>query len=156
MPEKPLPFFAPDGFVQGWINYADRYSVFEQDYRIVIQVKFASLQASAAILDTGAPWCILGPEDADDLDFDYRVDYVQRTRMVIRGMSYNGWLCRIPVTITANEGEGITVDATTFIPGISSGITWSNPNFVGLKGFLDRIRFAIDPGVNRFYFGAIR
>lgn len=32
---------------------------------------------------------------------------------------------------------------------------WTGPNFIGYEGLLQRIRFAIDPEANLFYFGRI-
>ena len=40
-----------------------------------------------------------------------------------------------------------------FIPILEPGDVWSHPNFLGLDGFLNHIRFAIDAQENAFYFG---
>jgi hypothetical protein len=40
-------------------------------------------------------------------------------------------------------------------PDSKPGLLWDLPNFLGLSGFLERIRFAVDPGSNLFYFGAL-
>ena len=48
----------------------------------------------------------------------------------------------------ADEGESCEVDATLFVSR-----DWVYGNFVGYSGFLERIRFAVDPGANDFYFG---
>jgi len=32
---------------------------------------------------------------------------------------------------------------------------WPGPNFIGYEGLLQRIRFAVDPETNLFYFGQI-
>jgi len=45
------------------------------------------------------------------------------------------------------------VQATFFIPALLPGESWNFPNFLGLDGFLNRIRFAVDPAENIFYFG---
>lgn len=52
-----------------------------------------------------------------------------------------------------HSGLDLEVDATAFVPTLPSGERWPDPNFLGLSGFLERIRFAIDPAENAFYFG---
>lgn len=147
-----MPFWGADGFVQGWLPYLDNYPG-SDDHRIVIQVRFGNLPITFAIFDTGTPWCILHPQIADDLDFDYKSNYEEKRQLLIRGVVYNGWLCRIPVTLQAQEGNGFQLETTTFVPDISDGVSWNNPNFIGLR-FIESIRFAIDPTNNRFYFGS--
>ncbi len=144
-----------NGFTQGWLNYIDYYPGFTRDARIVFQVKFGNLEPTYVIADTGSAWCILSPEDANDLDFDYRTLYEERISMLIRGVRYDGWLCRIPIELEAKEGKGLTVESTTFIPDVSDNLLWNVPNFVGLAGFLDRMHYAVSSTLNRFYFGAV-
>jgi hypothetical protein len=38
---------------------------------------------------------------------------------------------------------------------LRSSPDWRGPNFLGYQGLLQRIRFAVDPEVNLFYFGRI-
>jgi len=61
-----------------------------------------------------------------------------------------GTLHRGPIRLHADEGEPLDVDATVFISP-----DWQGPNFLGYEGFLQRIRFAVDPETNLFYFGRI-
>lgn len=58
------------------------------------------------------------------------------------------------IGLEAEKGESLTVDATVFVPKLEDQ-EWRHPNFIGLSGFLERIRFAIDPDNNYFYFGAL-
>jgi hypothetical protein len=44
-------------------------------------------------------------------------------------------------------------DKILFVPEMEPDEVWSYPNFLGLSGFLDRIRFAVDASDNAFYFG---
>jgi hypothetical protein len=53
------------------------------------------------------------------------------------------------------EGDDLEIPATVFVPTIPPGETWLHPNFLGLTGLLDRIRFAVDPAENTFYFGPL-
>ena len=45
------------------------------------------------------------------------------------------------------------IEATFFIPKLAPGEVWPWPNFLGLEGFLSRLRFAVDAAENVFYFG---
>lgn len=64
---------------------------------------------------------------------------------VVRGALYRG-----VVTIPADEGDSLDVEATVFVSP-----DWQGPSFVGYQGLLQRIRFAVDPEMNLFYFGRI-
>ncbi len=59
----------------------------------------------------------------------------------------------VPVHIEAIEGESLDVETVAFIPNLPPGEVWPYPDFLGLDGFLNRIRFAVDPEHNLFYFG---
>jgi hypothetical protein len=61
-----------------------------------------------------------------------------------------GTLFRGLIALLADGGEPLEVDATIFISP-----DWTGPNFIGYQGLLQRIRFAIDPETNLFYFGQI-
>jgi hypothetical protein len=52
--------------------------------------------------------------------------------------------------LLADTGEPLDVPATVFVTP-----DWPGPNFLGYQGLLQRIRFAVDPESNRFYFGPI-
>ncbi|HAX76687.1 MAG TPA: hypothetical protein DCY88_12800 [Cyanobacteria bacterium UBA11372] len=48
----------------------------------------------------------------------------------------------------------VDVQATVFVPDREE--LWGNfPYFIGLGGFLERIRFAFDPASDTFYFGSL-
>ena len=55
--------------------------------------------------------------------------------------------------LEASLGEDLDVDATVFVPRLEPGDIWNYPNFIGWDGFLNRIKFAIDPTESAFYFG---
>jgi hypothetical protein len=51
----------------------------------------------------------------------------------------------------ADEGVGLDVDATVFVPDDA----WpSGRNFIGYSGFLEKIRIGLDPQQNDVYFGS--
>lgn len=143
MPELPLK---PDGFAFGYIPYSERWGM-DTTFRIVVAVTLVNVITSA-IVDTGAPWCIFGPEEFRDLRDQYAPIATQT--LALRTVSVSGALYRVPMRLEAEAGSGITVDATVFVPDVEE---WTLPNFIGLDGFLSRIRFAVDPEMSRFYFG---
>jgi hypothetical protein len=140
----------PKDFARGVVGYSDNDPT--QTYsRIVIPVRFDGLLV-AAMVDTGAPYCILDPEAAAALSVD-ESSIIAYDRLTIRGHVFNGGICRLPITLMADRGDGLTIDATVFIPSLEPGQLWTAPNFLGLGGFLERLRFAVDPFQNLFYFG---
>jgi hypothetical protein len=56
--------------------------------------------------------------------------------------------------LAADEGDSIDVEITAFVP-VSEEWPANLPSFVGLTGCMDRMRIAIDPGTELFYFGAL-
>lgn len=102
-----------------------------------------------ALVDTAAPWCILesrlvqaAREQLEELPRDVALS----TRLGrFHGRLYLGALKLLP-----DDGEELLVTTTFFLSQ-----DWPGGNFVGYLGFLDRIRFAVDPQANRFYFGSL-
>ena len=83
-----------------------------------------------------------------------QLGYIPSARLSIRGISYIGKLVRVKIGLRAERGgDDLDVDATVFVPKLRPGVVWPHPNFIGLDGFLNRIRFAVDPSENTFYFG---
>ncbi|HSF39002.1 MAG TPA: hypothetical protein VLT87_04355 [Thermoanaerobaculia bacterium] len=102
-----------------------------------------------AVVDTAAPWCIFKPTIGDFLrerlsPVDKNVDLSTRLGVI------PGDLYRLPITLPAEEGENLEVEATIFLSP-----KWRGENFVGYHGLLQRIRFAVDPQSNLFYFGEL-
>ena len=100
-----------------------------------------------AVVDTGAPWCIFEPFVAkilvrNSLLVQPRVALSTRMGMI------HGALYRETIRISADEGQPLDVEATIFVSP-----DWPGPNFIGYQGLLQRIRFAVDPETNLFYFG---
>lgn len=73
--------------------------------------------------------------------------------LAIRGNLYYGRLVKIQVWLLAEYGNDIKTEATVFVPQLEEYQSWDIPNFIGLDGLLNNIRFAIDPLENMFYFG---
>lgn len=145
------------GFASGVARYDDRYPGQEQFARIVVVIGTDTFPNIQAIVDTGAPWCILDPEIASlgaAAELDEDADLI---RLGIRGEIYEGRLVRAQIILYAEEGDTLEVETTIFVPKLENGTSWRHPNFIGLGNFLDRICFAVDPhpDENAFYFGNV-
>ena len=100
-----------------------------------------------AKLDTGTPWVILNSQLNKTLGFTSgSSDIVLHTptgRM-------SGSLEKYPIILRAPKGKSLEIEATLYICD-----NWNKGNYIGYTGLLDKIRFAIDPSCNFFYFGPI-
>ena len=100
-----------------------------------------------AQLDTGAPWTVLSPEVARECNLGPTEG--PGLRLNTRFGSIPGHLHRTTLKILADEGSPLEIDATIFVPD-----HWpTSQNFLGYGGALERMRFAVDPTENLFYFG---
>ncbi len=135
-------------FSQGHASYFDRDPArTEQTAKIYVQVEPEGLHSVIlAQLDTGAPWSILDREIATAIDAFEAAGEV--TKVSARSGTYEGKLVKLRVTLLATAGASLDVDATVFV---SSDWPWGT--FIGYGGFLQSIRFAIDPSTNSIYFG---
>src|SRR5260370_36752496 len=122
-----LDLLGPDGFAVGRLTYSD---VFAGDYnaRIVVPITVENTIATTAILDTGAPWCILNPYTARRLNLERRADCLKSPRSLhLRGSIYQGQLCQMSIFLEAEEGIGTTVEVTIFIPELHPNEAWKHP-----------------------------
>ena len=115
--------------------------------RIHVKVEFDGVTV-LALLDTGASWSVLNAELAQALGLFERDG--ESARISSRAGTIDGKLVRAATTLVADEGESIEIDSTVFVSS-----DWPEGNFIGYTGFLEKIRFAIDPGSNSFVFGAL-
>jgi len=100
-----------------------------------------------AQLDTGAAWSILDSQIAEELAlFDGQG---QPITVDTRFGPMRGSLERTNITMLADEGESIEFEATVFVSR-----EWPAGSFLGYAGLLERVRFAVDPQQNFFYFGS--
>jgi hypothetical protein len=110
-------------------------------------------ETDLALLDTGAEWSVIGGETAKILG-DELGSPIERFTMSTRLGRIQGSLHRINISLLAeqNSGHDLTVDSSVFVSE-----EWLGPIVLGYRGFLERIRFALDPGVvpgeQMFYFG---
>jgi Aspartyl protease len=100
-----------------------------------------------ALFDTGSQWCVLPPRTAQALGYDLAAPQ-QTVPLSTRFGTFHGRLERIALSFPVEEGVTVEVDATWFISP-----DWPGPAVIGWKGCLERIRFALDPSDDNFYFG---
>jgi hypothetical protein len=131
-----------------------RASFFDQDAnalegtaKIFVKIEPSNLGFPVlAQLDTGSAWSILKPEIAEAMQLTNEEG--QPERLNTRFGNIDGQLKRTNITILADDGSSVELEATVFIP-----TEWTGGNFLGYAGLLERIRFAVDPQENFFYFG---
>jgi hypothetical protein len=146
--------FRQDGsaFSVGRSRFEDREEVATGGTAAKIFVKIAPEALGGVLLlaelDTGAAWSVLHTEVAEALDLlngtGEPVPYSTRLGRI------TGHLERTSIYIIADEGESLRIEATVWVSR-----EWPGGNFLGYGGLLERIRFAIDPGDNFFYFGPL-
>jgi len=116
--------------------------------KIFVEIEFQDLPNDSwlAQIDTAAAYSMLEVEIAEMLKI---LDGAgQPASISTRHGTIRGRLERIPVSLVAEEGEPLDFEATFLVSR-----DWPAKTFIGYTGFLDRIRIALDPQANLFYFG---
>ncbi len=121
---------------------------------IAVKCRVGNLEETdLALLDTGAEWSVIGSETAEILEDELDLPTESFT-MSTRLGRISGSLYRINISLLSedNPDYDLTVESSVFVSK-----EWDGPIVLGYRGFLERIRFALDPGVvpgeQRFYFG---
>ena len=121
-----------------------------EQHRLFVEVAcWVGTQKVDALVDTGSEWCVLPAELAMQLGYDSQTDELD-TRLHTRFGTIVGRLARIALSLHADEGVRVDVEATWFISQ-----DWPGPPVLGWKGCLERIRFALDPAEESFYFAEL-
>jgi hypothetical protein len=102
-----------------------------------------------ALLDTAAEWCVLAAEVAEALGYS-PAPTGGATLLSTRLGIFAGSLERVALRFPADFGEALSIDATWFVSP-----EWPGPSVIGWTGGLERVRFAVDPGEESFYFGEL-
>lgn len=129
-------------------------STSEASIRAIINVNVDGFQTEGFI-DTGGVFFILNPEIAKAIGLT--PDAQNLETIMWRGMHISGSLHRMTLELHASDGYGLRLEATSFVPFMKDGDEWVRnlPCVLGLQGCLDRMRFAIDPVNDNFYFGPL-
>jgi hypothetical protein len=125
----------------------------EPSLRLVITVEIGGTTTDA-IVDTGGVYCICDPDLLALVDMPEE-EALDSVNLLIRGVTRPGALYRLPLTLIAEEGKHLTIETTAFVPQLQPDESWNLPTFLGLQGCLERLRFAVDPVTNTFFFGSI-
>jgi hypothetical protein len=135
-------------FATGRARFLDEdANALEGTAKIFVKIEPLNLGfAVLAQLDTGSAWSILKPEIAEAMQL--MNEEGEPKRLSTRFGSIDGQLKRTNITILADDGNSVELEATVFIP-----TEWTGENFLGYGGLLERVRFAVDPQENFFYFG---
>jgi hypothetical protein len=150
--------FAGEPFTRGRSRFLDRVPEFrESTAKVFVRIRFPDLArlsereeppAWFAQVDTGSAWPVLNCDVARGLGvLDGDGDPAAMSTRLGR---FAGRLERLRVSLLADEGESVEFEATFFVSR-----DWLGPTFLGYSGFLDRIRTAIDPSSNSFFFGPL-
>lgn len=133
-------------FASGRAQYFDQApSAPEPTAKVFVRVDLTGRELLAQV-DTGAAFSMLETGIAETLDL---LDGSgERTVVDTRFGRVTGRLERVSVTLIADEGVSLEVEATFFVSR-----EWQGKTFLGYTGLLDRIRIALDPHANAFYFG---
>jgi predicted aspartyl protease len=141
---------SPDGsFAIGVASYSDHRPGRQEPLpRIYVPFRLDGVNTwHLALLDTGGHYCILSPELAEAMS-DRLVHRLGPSELWTAQGRVQGALYRHRIELIAEEGVNLGVDATVLVSP-----AWRGSTIIGYTGVLDRMRFAVDPQRNRFYFG---
>lgn len=135
-----------DGSREPWAASSTRYRIATEhegsSMTVAVPCRVVGLPFEIqALLDTGAAWSIIGGDLADLLVT--RLGTSGQTMILATRLGrIRGVLYELDVLLVADRGENLSVSASMLVaPG------WMGPVVLGYQGFLERIRFALDPGV---------
>lgn len=119
---------------------------------VAVSCRVEHLGVHRAMVDTGAQWSVIGGELAQALE-SAALETVGTMAMTTRLGTINGELCAVSITLVAQEGDDLAIEATALVAP-----DWTGPPVVlGHRGLLEKVRFALDPGVTQgdqwLYFG---
>lgn len=132
------------------------YSGYFPDFRynnhnLLVGIKFSFGEKYTNIyglLDTGSEWVVFSKELVDNFGIELEENPDLLKTIHTRFGSITGYLNRLPLTIIAENGNSLPMQATCLISD-----HWYGPPVIGWRGCLERIRFALDPSLDIFYFG---
>jgi hypothetical protein len=148
-----------NGPASSWSMGAARYQIGKrtQEGMLVVAVdcRVADVgEEVSVLLDTGAEWSIFGGVLASRLLDQTGSLGDSPVSMSTRLGRIRGKYCEVPVMFLADAGEPFEIAATVLLAP-----EWEGPPVLGYRGLLERIRFALDPGVTDadqwMYFGAV-
>ncbi|HEX9732046.1 MAG TPA: hypothetical protein VGG06_08650 [Thermoanaerobaculia bacterium] len=145
--------FSTEPSFVGLSEYADNLAnqpVTESYSRIYVEFEVKGGERPfLGLLDCGAQYCVLAREVVDEIKDRLTEPLGWRTFQTAFGRA-RGQLFPYEITLIATEGEALNVEVIAFICP-----DWPGPTYLGYTGVLDRIQWAVHPGVNGFFFGPL-
>lgn len=151
-----LQFTGGTLFATGATPYAYRpVTDRESAPRVILSIRLGEIETSA-FLDTGGVYLLCAPQLARRLGFDPQ-DGIPAPPLQLGRGRFDGALHRVGLTFIAVDGDDLSIDSTMFVPLLKPGEQWPEdfPCILGMQGCLERLRFAVDPTDDTFYFGAL-
>jgi hypothetical protein len=146
----------PDGqpFATGATAYHYRPATAQETTpRLVLEVAIDGL-VTQAMVDTGGLYLVCHPGLATQLHLEPTEAISGPRTLLFRGVLVQGRLYRLTLTLLAQAGDDLTVQATAFVPEPQEEESWGDlPSILGFYGCLERVRFAVDPRTETFFFG---
>jgi len=125
----------------------------ESTPRIILSIRLRNFK-TLSFLDTGGVYVLCSPEIAKEIGLQPGNGISTPRLRWSRGL-YSGELFRVPLTFLPTVGTELNIEATVFVPDPGSDWPEGLPCVLGMMGCLERLRFAVDPATDTFYFGAI-
>jgi hypothetical protein len=135
-----------DGSRKPWAASSTRYRIATEhegsQLTVAVPCRLVGLPFEIqALLDTGAAWSVIGGDLAELLVARLGASG-QTMILATRFGRIRGVLHELDVVLVAERGDNVIVSASMLVaPG------WMGPVVLGYQGFLERLRFALDPGV---------
>jgi hypothetical protein len=138
----------------GAARYREGIEVPQGKLVVAVRCRFdGDHRAINALLDTGAEWSVFGGKIATRAR-RHALALGMSISMQTRRGRIHGEFHRTLVTLLADDGADCQVPATVLLAP-----EWEGPAVLGYRGFLERLRFALDPGVAAndqwMHFGAV-
>ena len=122
--------------------------------RIILEVEIDGILTTEAVVDTGGIYLVCRPQIARLLHVETAEAMSGPLSILLRGVVVHGRLYRLNLTLLAQEGDNLVIQATAFIPEPSEEEQWGDlPSILGFYGCLERARVALDPRTETFFFG---
>ena len=139
-------------FCQGRAAYLDLLpgAAAKRDAKVYVRVAIGTPEfKTTAMLDTGSSYSVLDADTAERLEA-FTEAGAPALDLATRHGVLSGRLVRRALWLLAEEGQSLEVEATFWVSP-----AWRFGHFLGYAGFLQSIRFALDPAANQFYFGTL-
>jgi hypothetical protein len=120
---------------------------------IIVPVRIEEMNTEA-VVDTGGLYLICNPELRDLVNPD-PANSLGTGQVKVQGVTISGTIHRLSLTLQAITGESLSLEVTALMPDPQSPLLWDLPAYMGMFGCLERMRFAVDPNTDIFYFGSL-